>query len=82
LRNWGGEEEVDEKQARRAMEVVQSLVQMLDKETQIIEFWQKLTLRKRVKKDIKQIVIKNFDSSLVKPITERYMELAEVKFKR
>tara|TARA_B100000686_G_scaffold316431_1_gene364254 strand:- start:1141 stop:1335 length:195 start_codon:yes stop_codon:yes gene_type:complete len=64
------------------MEVVQSLVQMLDKETQIIEFWQKLTLRKRVKKDIKQIVIKNFDSSLVKPITERYMELAEVKFKR
>ena len=30
--------------------------------------------------DIKRIVIANFDESLVKPVSERFMELAKVKF--
>lgn len=67
-----------EKQVKK---VVLSLVQMLDEATKIIDFFNKLDEQKRVKKEIKRMVIQNFDSSLVKPIQERFMELAEVKFK-
>ena len=36
--------------------------------------------QKRIKRDIKRIVIDKFDESLVKPVSERFMELAKVKF--
>ena len=72
---------LDENKARRARQIVQSLVQMLDEATQIVDFFNKWDEQKRVKRDIKRIVIENFDESLVKPITERFMELAKVKFK-
>jgi len=37
---------------------------------------------KRVRRDIKRAIIKEFDDSdLVKPVTDRLMELAEVKYK-
>ena len=62
-------------------EVVQSLVQMLDEATQIVGFFSKWDEKKRVKRDIKRKVIENFDESLVAPITERFMDLAETKFK-
>ena len=77
----GGEQTVDENRAKEAKAVVQSLVAMLDEATQIIDFFSKWDEQKRVKRDIKRIVIANFDQSLVKPVTERFMELAEVKFK-
>lgn len=77
----GGEETVDESCARQVKEVVQSLVRMLDEATQIVDFFLKWDEQKRVKRDIKRIVIANFDESLVKPVTERFMELAKVKFK-
>ena len=62
-------------------EVVQSLVKMLDEATQIVDFFSKWDEQKRVKRDIKRKVIQNFDESLVAPITERFMDLAETKFK-
>lgn len=61
--------------------VVQSLVSMLDEATQIVDFFSKWDEQKRVKRDIKRVIIKNFDESLVKPITERFMDLAETKYK-
>ena len=78
----GGEEAVDEGKARQVKEVVQSLVKMLYGATQIVDFFSKWDEQKRVKRDIKRIVIESFEESLVKPVTERFMELAEAKFKR
>ena len=60
--------------------VVQELVHMLDEATQIIGFFDKWDEQKRVRRDIKRIVIANFDESMVKPVSERFMELAKVKF--
>ena len=53
---------------------------MLDEATQIVGFFNKWDEQKRVKKEIKRVVIEHFDESLVKPISERFMELAKVKF--
>ena len=72
-----GEKTIDEAKVK---DVVQSLVQMLDEATQIVDFFKKWDEQKRVRKDIKRIVIENFDESLVKPVSERFMELAKVKF--
>ncbi len=77
----GGEQSVDAEAAQRVKEVVQSLVEMLDEATQIVDFFSKWDEQKRVKRDIKRSIIQHFDQSLVKPVTERFMELAEVKFK-
>ena len=77
----GRKEKVDESSARQAKKVVLSLVQMLDEATKIIDFSSKWDEQKRVKRDIKRMVIAEFDESLVKPVTARFMELAAVKFK-
>ena len=71
---------LDTEKAQQAKEFVQSLVQMLDEATQIIDFFNKWDEQKRVKREIKRVVIANFDETLVKPVTERFMELAEVRF--
>jgi hypothetical protein len=37
---------------------------------------------KRVRRDIKRAILEEFDDpDLVKPVTDRFMELAEVKFR-
>ena len=77
----GGDEAVDGEKAEQVKRVVQSLVEMLAEATQIVGFFDKWDEQKRVKRDIKRVVIAEFDESLVKPVTERFMELAEVKFK-
>lgn len=78
----GGEETVEESSAKTKVKtVVQSLVRILDEATQIVDFFSKWDEKKRVEREIKRVVIENFDESLVKPVTERFMELAESKFK-
>ena len=72
---------MDAQTSEKVKEIVRSLVAMLDEATQIVDFFSKWDEQKRVKRDIKRIVIENFDESLVKPVTERFMELAKVKFK-
>jgi type I restriction enzyme R subunit len=72
-----GEETIDETKVK---DVVQSLVQMLDEATQIVDFFNKWDEQKRVKRNIKRVIIANFDESMVKPVSERFMELAKVKF--
>jgi type I restriction enzyme R subunit len=72
---------IDSKTTERAKSVVQSLVAMLDEATQIVGFFQKWDEQKRVKRDIKRVIIQSFSEDLVKPVTERFMELAAVKFK-
>jgi len=73
---------IDSKKIKKVKEVVRLLVQLLNDATQIVDFFNKWDEQKRVKKEIKHIVIENFDESLVKNITERFLELAKVKFKQ
>ena len=77
----GGEDAVDAVEKQQAKDVVQSLVKMLDEATQIVDFFNKWDEQKRVKRNIKHSIIEHFDQSLVRPVTDRFMELAEVKFK-
>ena len=77
-----GEEALDQTKAKQVKDIVQSLVQMLDEASQIVDFFDKWDEQKRVKKDIKRVINANFDDSLVRPVTLRFMELAAVKFKR
>jgi type I restriction enzyme R subunit len=77
----GGKDALGDSTESQVKEVVQSLVQMLDEATQIVGFFSKWDEKRRVKRDIKRKVIENFDESLVAPITERFMDLAETKFK-
>jgi type I restriction enzyme R subunit len=72
---------IDSVTTEKAKSVVQSLVAMLDDATKIVGFFQKWDEQKRVKRDIKRVIIQSFNEELVKPVTERFMELAEVKFK-
>ena len=60
---------------------MQFLVSTLDEASQIVDFFKKFDEQKRVKKKIKRTLNKHFNNSLVKPVTDRFMELAEVKFK-
>jgi type I restriction enzyme M protein len=71
-----------EEAQEKAKFVIHSLVQMMDEVTAIVGFFEKWDEVKRVKRDIKRTVIEEFDDfDLVKPVTDRFMELAEVKFK-
>ena len=54
----------DGSNVKKAKEGVRSLVQLLDEATQIVDFFSKWDEQKRVKKDIKRVVIENFDESL------------------
>jgi len=77
----GGAEDVSKEQTQKVNHVTQSLVHMLDEATQIVDFFHKWDEQKRVRRNIKRVVIENFGEALVKPVTERFMDLAEVKFK-
>ena len=77
----GVEGAVDAVKKQQVKDVVQSLVKMLDEATQIVDFFNKWDEQKRVKREIKRLIIKHFDESLVQPMTARFMELATVKFK-
>ena len=77
----GEEEDISEERAALLKSVTQSLVEIFEEATQIIDFFEKWDEQKRVRKNIKRIMIKNFDESAVASVTERFMELAKVKFK-
>ena len=66
-----GDDSLDEVTYETIKGVVQSLVQMLDEASQIVDFFKKFDEQKTVKKNIKRMVIKHFDLSLVKPVTDR-----------
>jgi type I restriction enzyme, R subunit len=62
--------------------VVQQLVSMMDEATEIVDFFQKWDEQRRVRRNIKRAILEEFDDlDLVKPVTDRFMELAEVKFR-
>ena len=76
-----GEDVLEQSEHDTLKNVVQSLVTMLDEASQIVDFFSKWDEQKTVKKKIKHEILKHYDLSVVKPVTERFMELAQVKFK-
>ena len=77
-----GVETIDEGMHQKVKDVSRKLVAMMDEATKIVDFFEKWDERRRVRRDIKRAIIAEFDDvSLVKPITDRFMELAERKFR-
>ena len=64
----------------KVKEVVKSLVDMFNEATEIVDFFKKWDEQKRIKREIKRIIIANFEESIVKNVTERFMDLVKVKF--
>lgn len=74
--------EIDEEMHLKIKSVVQKLVTMMDDATEIVDFFKKWDEQRRVRRDIKRALLEEFDDlDLVKPVTDRFMELAEVKFR-
>ena len=77
-----GIENIDDETNLKIKRVIQKLVVMMDESTDIIDFFNKWDEQKRVRRDIKRALLEEFDEiKIVKPVTDRFMELAEVKFK-
>ena len=75
-----GQDSLDQDMRTTVKDTVQSLAQMIDEASQIIGFFDKWDEQKGVKKRIKHKIIEHFDESLFKPVTDRFMELAQVMF--
>ena len=77
-----GIDAIDDDMKSQIKGVVQQLVAMMDEATEIVDFFQKWDEQRRVRRNIKRTIIEEFNQEqLVKPITDRFMELAEVKFR-
>ena len=78
-----GEDVVDESTHQRIIEVIKTLVQMMEEATSIVDFFKKQDEVKRVRKNIKRAILEeDFGSKeLINAITDQFMELARVKFK-
>ncbi len=78
-----GEDSVTEAVHQRIIHLVQQLVEMMADATSIIGFFDKWDEQRRVKKLIKRAILdEEFGTKeLVNAITDRFMDLAKVKFK-
>ena len=82
ITNIQGVDTIDKEMHLKIKRTVQKLVAMMDEATNIVDFFKKMDEQKRVRKNIKRVIIEEFDQKeLIKPVTERFMELAEVKFR-
>ena len=67
---------------QKAKVLVSSLVELLDEASQIVDFFNKWDEQKRMKKNIKHLIIENFDESLVDQVSSRFLDLAKTKFNK
>ena len=72
-----GVETIDEVMHLKIKSVVQQLVAMMDEATEIVDFFQKWDEQRRVRRNIKRAILEFDDEGIVKPVTDRFMELAE-----
>lgn len=81
--NQRGDDSIDESSHKQVIEVVRKLVEMMEEATSIVEFFAKQDEVKKVRKNIKRTILdEDFGNrELVTAITDRFMELAKVKFK-
>ena len=82
IKKGQGVDLLDTKTESKVKTVVQQLVLMMDEATQIVGFFQKWDEQKKVRRNIKRAILREFDEEeLIKPVTDRFMELAQVKFR-
>ena len=74
---------IDEDTHQKVKDVVSELVAMMENATKIIGFFEKEDEQREVKRNIKRAILDQpfGTTELVKAITDRFMELAKVKFK-
>ena len=74
---------INDNMRKNIIELVRELVVMMEKATSIVDFFDKQDEKKRVQKEIKRAVLKQQygTKTLVSAVTDRFMELARVKFK-
>lgn len=79
-----GEDALSESVHEEIKATTQTLVEQFDEATQIVDFFDKLDQVKRMKKEIKRAVLDcSFgDTGLVSVIQDRFMELAQTRFKK
>ncbi|MBE0508110.1 MAG: HsdR family type I site-specific deoxyribonuclease [Marinospirillum sp.] len=79
-----GEDALSESVHEEIKATTQTLVEQFDEATQIVDFFDKLDQVKRMKKEIKRAVLDcSFgDTDLVNVIQDRFMELAQTRFKK
>jgi type I restriction enzyme, R subunit len=77
------DEAVDEATHQRVLEVVKKLVDMMKEDTAVVDFFNKWDEQKAMKKRIKRAILsEDFGTKeLVEAINERFMDLAQAKFK-
>tara|TARA_B110000967_G_C18593081_1_gene415444 strand:- start:362 stop:718 length:357 start_codon:yes stop_codon:yes gene_type:complete len=78
----GDEKNTDAATIQKAKVLVGSLVELLDEASQIVDFFNKWDEQKRMKKNIKHLIIENFDESLVDQVSSRFLDLAKTKFNK
>ncbi|MDP3842807.1 MAG: type I restriction endonuclease subunit R [Oxalobacteraceae bacterium] len=78
-----GNESLAEAIIDEIIRVTKALVQMMDEATAIVDFFKKPDEVKRVQKNIKRTIVESSfdDEDLRKAVMERFMDLAQVKFK-
>ena len=80
--NLKGIKELDKGRTKIVVDVCRYLTNMIENATQRVDFFKQKTLQDEVKRKIKRYIIVHLDDvDLVKPVTERFMDLARVKFK-
>jgi len=72
---------MDARIQENAKDIIRVIVKILRDATQIVDFFDKWDERKRVRRKMRRILISEYDELIVKPLLDRFMELAEVKFK-
>jgi len=77
----GAEMNIDVETQKKIKDVVKAIVGILEESTMIVDFFDKWDEIKRVKREIKRILISKFDESFHKPVLDKFMDIAEVVFK-
>lgn len=72
---------VDENLNQKVRQISQSIKQTLDEVVQIVDFWDKWDEQRRIRLNIKRLIIHLFDEAEVTPIIEKFMELAKTRIK-
>ena len=79
-----GDGVIDEETHDRVISLIQKLIEQFEKDTRIVGFFEKENEKKQMRRTIKRSMIENDfdDPAFIKIVSERFMDLAKVKFKR
>ena len=82
IRSVTGQDALDNSTQQEVIEVTKQLVQMIEKSSSIVDFFNRESEIKRVKRDVRRTLIQSSfgDRGLIGTITDEFIELARGKF--